>query len=243
MIKNYRLSSFLICILLVHSIHGSCQTLVATLSAGPAWYNDAGKTQTIYLQPDFANTYIAQHSNYQLTNGEFFLGVQKTISPLLIGQLGLAVATTSYAHLQGDVWETADPLFDNFSYQYNITHTRVAVKGKLLSQQFSSTWLPYLSGSLGAGFNRAYQFSTKAKLFEAIPTAGFEANKQTSFSYTLGAGLQKALSQHLQVGVGYEFANWGSSSLGREPGQFFNHGLEINHLFTHQLQFNISYLS
>lgn len=218
------------------------QRVVATVSVGPAWYQ-AGKTQSIYLQPEFENAYIANTSSNTLVSGELFLGLQRPLFARAFGQLGFTVATTSPARLQGHVWELADENFDNFTYQYRIKNTRVAVKGKLLSEMFSSTYLPYLSGSLGVAFNRASQFSMTPLIFEVIPEAPFQAHTQTAFTYTLGAGLQKSFNHHWQIGIGYEFADWGNSALARSAVQTQNSGLTLSHLYTNQLQFSLSYLA
>jgi len=87
------------------------------------------------------------------------------------------------------------------------------LKGKLLADR--GYWLiPWISGSLGVGVNKAQSFSNVPTIFEALPNANFSSNSKTTFTYTLGAGVQKALSTNWQIGVGYEFADWGKSQLG-----------------------------
>ncbi len=216
--------------------------IVASISAGPTWTN-AGMTQTFYLQPDFPNTYAANQSTQILAEGELFLGIQRSIHPLILGQLGFAVATSSNTPLTGDVWEAADPTFDNFTYTYFIRHSHVAVKGKLLTEYFNPSILPYVEGSLGAGFNGSSHFSETPLIFQAIPAPNFRNNYETSFTYTVGIGVQKVLDPHWQAGIGYEFADWGRSSLKSAPGQTLGSGLSLNHFYTNQLQFTISYLA
>ena len=217
-------------------------TLVATVNAGPAWYN-AGETQTINLQPEFPNTYDATRATHALASGEFVLSLQRPLTASSLAQLGLALSMDSAARVQGDVWELADPVFNNFNYQYKVTHKQVAVKGKLLSTAFSETILPYLSASVGVGFNKSYHFTMTPKIYAAIPVPAFQANTQTSLAYTLGVGVQRSINQHWQAGVGYEFANWGKSQLARAPGQILStSGLQLQHFYTHELQLSVSYL-
>ena len=71
----------------------------------------------------FKKTYSANQSTQTLFDGELFLGIEKPLLFDLEGQLGLAVAATSNAKLSGDIWDDADPLFNNFNYTYNIQHT------------------------------------------------------------------------------------------------------------------------
>lgn len=216
-------------------------TLVATLNGGASWYHE-GKTQSVNLQPDVINTYDAQTKSEAVVSGAFFLGLQRPLSSSLFGQLGVALAADSPAKLRGDIWQMADPNFNNLTYQYHVRHTHVAIKSTLLSERFSKTILPYLSGSLGVGFNQAYNYSSTAKIFEALPGPAFQSNTETAFTYTVGIGIQKIISTRWQAGIGYEFADWGKNSLSKAPGQISGIGLQLAHFYTHQLQLTLSYL-
>lgn len=212
---------------------------VGTLSAGPVWQN-GGTTQTFYLTPTIEKTYAANTTTRALFDGEVFVGVQKSLSHTLQGQLGLAIAATSNAKLSGMIWDDADSEFNNYTYSYKIQHTHVAVKGKLLADM--GYWLiPWISGSLGVGFNNAHSFANTPTIFEAIPNANFTSNTETALAYTVGAGVQKALSTHWQIGVGYEFSDWGKSQLHRAQGQTIGSGLGLSHLYTNGLLLNLTY--
>jgi opacity protein-like surface antigen len=217
-------------------------SLVASLSAGPVWEH-AGQTQTFYLTPEIEKTYVANNNTNTLADGEFFIGVQGASYRGLEGQLGFAVATTSNANLSGNIWDDADPTFDNFIYGYQVQHTHIAVKGKLLTDHAWYTLKPYVSGSVGVGFNRAQNFRNIPTIFEAVVTPNFGSHTSTAFTYTVGVGLQKILDRHLQIGVGYEFADWGRSQLSRASGQTLNTGLSLSHLYTNGLLFNLTYLA
>jgi opacity protein-like surface antigen len=214
---------------------------VGTLSVGPVWENE-GSTQTFYLTPEIEKTYVAHKSSNALPSGELFVGIQKSLSTQWLGQLGLAVATTGNATLSGHIWDDAEPEFDNFTYGYKLQHSHVAVKGKLLADM--GYWLiPWVSGSLGVGFNNAHGFQNTPLIFEALPNPNFASHTETAFTYTVGAGLQKTLNTHWQVGVGYEFADWGKSILGRAAGQTLNSGLNLNHFYTNGVLFNLTYVA
>ena len=214
---------------------------VLSLSLGPVW-ESAGNTQTFYLTPDIEKTYAANHASHALVDGELFLGIQKKLRDKLQGQIGLAVATTGNAVLSGAIWDDADPLFNNYTYQYQVRHTHLAIKGKLLAER-GYVLTPWLSGSVGVGFNEAYSFNNTPSISQAAAISNFSPNTQTSFTYTVGAGVQRALNQHWQVGVGYEFADWGKSQLNSAVGQTLNSGLGLNHLYTNGFLFNLSYLA
>ena len=216
-------------------------TWVGSIAAGPVW-SRGGETQTFYLAPEIEKTYVARRVTNAIALGELFVGIQKLLTSQWLGQLGLAVATTGDAKLQGVIWDDADPQFDNHNYQYKVRNTRLALKGKLLFDKGS--WLmPWVSASLGTGFNRAHGFTNTPRIFEALPNPNFSNHTKTAFTYTLGAGVQKSISKRWQVGVGYEFADWGKSRLERASGQTLNSGLGLNHLYTNGVLFNLTYIA
>ena len=214
---------------------------VATLSLGPVWESN-GDTQTLYLAPNIEKTYAGNHTSHALLDGEIFLGIQKPLRENLEGQIGLAVATTDNASLSGNIWDDADPLFNNYTYSYRVRHTHVAIKGKLLADR-GYVVTPWVSGSLGVGFNQAHGFSNTPTISQAAVMPNFASNTTTAFTYTLGAGLERHLNQHWQVGLGYEFADWGRSQLNRASGQTLNNGLSLSHLYTNGFLFNLTYLA
>jgi opacity protein-like surface antigen len=212
---------------------------VATLSLGPVW-ESAGNTQTFYLASNIEKTYAANHASHVLLDGEFFLGIQKPLCEKLEGQIGLAVATTGNASLSGNIWDDAAPLFNNYTYHYQVRHTHLALKGKLLAER-GYIVTPWLSGSLGIGFNQAQDFSNTPTISQAVVMSNFASNTIAAFTYTLGVGVERHLNQHWQAGVGYEFADWGRSQLNRASGQTLNSGLFLSHLYTNGLLFNLTY--
>jgi opacity protein-like surface antigen len=214
---------------------------VATISLGPVW-ESGGNTQTFYLAPGIEKTYAANNSNHSLAEVEIFLGIQKLLPKNLVGQLGLLIATTGNAVLSGDIWDDADSTFNNYSYSYNVRNSRVSIKGKLLADR-DYFIIPWISGSVGVGFNQAHNFINAPTLPEAAPISNFTQNTVTAFTYTLGAGIQKYIDNHWQAGIGYEFADWGKSELGREPNQTLNTGPRLHHLYTNGFLVNITYVT
>lgn len=214
-------------------------TSVITLSAGPAWTN-TNTTQTFFLQPDIEKTYLASNHYHALAMGDLFFGWQKFFNPIFLSQVGISFGATSNATIAGDIWEDSNPDFDNFYYSYKVNHARVALKGKLLVDK--GQWvMPYINGSVGLGFNRAHNFLITPKIFEEVPAPDFNSHTQTTWTYTLGIGLQRALNPNWQAGVGYEFANLGQTQLVAATGQTLNSGLSLPHLYTHGIQFSLSY--
>lgn len=213
--------------------------VVFTLSGGAAWPTDI-KSQTFYLAPGIEKTFRSNQVN-AIEQGEFFIGMQRQLTQILRGQLGVAGAMTYNAKLSGDIWDDADPLFNNHLYHYRIDHTHAAIKGKLLADM-GYIIIPWIDGSLGVGFNYAHGYRSRPKIFPAVQLPPFTNNTETAFTYTIGAGFQGVLSKHWQLGIGYQFADWGKNNLGRAIGQTMNTGLSMDHLYTNGVMVNVTYV-
>lgn len=218
-------------------------TSVLEINVGTIW-TSPGETQTFYLQPDVQKTYEANPTQQTLAEGEIFGGWQTYLDrkAQFTGQFGLSFAGTSLAHLNGNIWEDADPEFNNYTYAYQVGLMRLALKGKLLSNKYRMV-LPYVSGSVGIGFNRAQNFVITPIIIEEVPAPFFTNSTQVSFSYSVGAGFQKSFHKHFQAILGYEFVDWGKSQLGNALGQTLNTGLKLDHLYTNGVKIGVQYTS
>lgn len=218
------------------------QTIIG-ISAGPTW-SSGNKKQTLNLQPDIVKTYTADSNDHVFPSAEFFLGWQQPFSVMqqsLLGQLGISIAGSDHAEMSGDIWEDADPTFDNFDYTYKVNRILAAVKGRLVGScnRFVE---PYVSASLGVSFNRAYEFQIDPIISQEVPAPAFKSNTKASFSYTLGIGLQKSFTPQFQAAIGYEFSDWGKTQFSHATGQTVNKGLSLNHVYAQQLQLSVFYL-
>ena len=221
---------------------------IITLSGGPAW---ASPAQNQYLYPNappVANPtlppLVIDYFNYNsptgiLATGEIFFGLQHIIPPgFLIGELGIGLAGATDALATGVIDINGVPAANTFSYK--VDHGRVELKGKLIGAWYKQVQ-PYISGSFGAGFNNSHAYVPTTINMDLFPPAFFASNTNIAFSYTLGAGVQTKLTPHWQVGVGYEFADWGKNFLGADPVTLLN-GPGLTHLYTNELLFSLSYL-
>ena len=219
-------------------------TTVLTLSAGPIWASASG-TQSVYFSPELSRTYTIDSQNNPLVYGEIFIGAQRNFNSRFESQFGVAIAGANSLKISGDIWDFEDPRFDNYSDFYSIQHSYIALKGKVLTNAAYS-FKPWISGSIGIGINKAKNYTVIPKICEVIPlsSANFSDHRTTSFGYTLGAGVQRELTQHWQIGVGYEFADWGKSQLGRAPAQpAGSYGLTLEPLYSNGLLFNLTWLA
>lgn len=187
------------------------KTWVLTGNIGPLW-ESAGETQTFDLAPNVKKTYAANNNTNAVTGLSLFFGVQKPLIKDTLGQIGVTVGTASDAVLTGEIWDDGNPKFNNLSYKYTIKSTRVAAKGVILLDK-KLIVLPWISGSLGISYNNAYNFYSKPLIFEVLRNHNFLEYTARSFSYSLGTGFQKKISDNWQIGVGYEFTDWGGGKI------------------------------
>ena len=216
---------------------------VFMFSAGPGWVGNSA-TQSVYYEQDLAYGFDGKNTTRALMNAEMFIGARHFLMTGLQGELGLAFAGGSSAPFNGDVLVDADPNFNNFNYQYYVQHGHIAVKEKVLITVPSlKDVMPYVDASIGVGFNHSYNFEISPKIYEQLPPSAFGSNTTTTFTYTVGTGLQKILTKHWQMGVGYAFADWGKSQLARSPDQEINNGLTLANVYIHSLLVNVTYVN
>lgn len=237
--KNYNLLALAAISMLNVNCIASSSTKVATLSLGASW----AQSKSVYqaLNPENLRVFSDSSSNNAFLTGELFGGLQKEISPGWLGQLGVAVATTASAKMSGQIWLDANPTFNNFYYNYSINRTYVGIKGKLLKETNWNGVMPYVSASAGISFNRAHSYNSVPVNFEDVADAPFPDYVTQSFSYVLGAGIQKTINQRWSAGVGYEFSDWGTSGLGAIPGQTAPTAIPLNNLYNNAAIVYISY--
>lgn len=244
-LKKYSLGLFPLCFgLLAHAGGMGSKpdnNYFIALSGGPGWTN-AGSSQTITLTPDVTKTWVPQNlANASiLGNGEIFAGIQKSFFEHVQSQFGLSVYWGGNAELNGFMQEDGDPGFQNFSYQYDISHWHVALKSKWIAEN-TFNMNPYLSGSIGVGFNHSYSYSLTPVILQEVVIPPFESNTRASLTYSLGTGFQHTVNSHMTVALGYQLVSWGVSSLDRADGQTSGGGLRLSNLYTQGIEFNISY--
>ena len=212
---------------------------VLSVNLGPAW-TSSGYSQTITLLPNVMNRYVSSDQTHSFFNGELFVGWKKSWTDAYLTHLGLAVDVTNSLRLNGAVWQMANPLFDNELYSYKVNHTHVAFKGKIIDQSFQSI-SPYLFGSLGVGFNRAYGYNNTPTITSVIASPNFTQNTQTAFTYTVGTGFQRHLTKTFTIGIEYEFGDWGKSQLSSAPYQTIGNGLSLQHMYYNGFNVNLTW--
>ncbi len=213
---------------------------LATFTIGPDFVQK-GQAQTLTPLPPFQKHYTNTNASTTVADAGAFLGIERMVSDKLWVQLGVSGYVDSQISPEGHVWLFASPAFDTLSYSYNVHHTRIMAEGKFLTTfKDYQSFHPYLSWGLGAAFNQAQNYQETALIAGAVPTVPFANHTNTSFTWGVGAGVDYTLNPHVRLGVGYQFADLGSVSLGATPAATNTETLSFPHLYTNQLRFQFT---
>lgn len=211
---------------------------VITVTGGPAWTNP-GRNQILYPNfPDQSQHFTPLTSSTSVGVGGIIFSLQHALSPILFAQLGVGISVASDVQVRGVLG--INDATNVGLYQYQVAPVRGEIKGKLIygENQFIQ---PYLSGGIGIGLTHTHHYKTILLDDSYSPLSIFKDHSDTTFAYSVGAGVQKNIAQFWQVGVGYEFADWGANNLGGDGLSLFQ-GPGSPHLYTHELLISISYL-
>ena len=204
----------------------------------------AGQAQALTLNPSFQNYYTNNSTTATVADAGGFVGVERVLTDYLSVQIGVAGYVNAELTPQGDVWQFAVPLFDTLSYSYSVHHSRVMFSSKLLTTvPCYQTVHPYFSWELGTAYNRASRYQEQPLISLATPMTPFANHTQSSFTYGVGVGVDYNLNQHFRAGVGYQFADLGSVSLGVTPAESTTQTLGLSHIYTNQLRFQFTFLA
>lgn len=215
---------------------------VYSLSMWVGWPINNQKNQTIYLEPDLVKTYTAAQSAQALAQGEIFAGWQKVLPHELTGEIGIAYGASATERLSGNIWEDADPTFNNFNYDYQLNHQRVMVEGMLMAPAFWKNVSPYIKVGIGAAFNQLGSYSITPLIDEEVAAPPFYSNTTTAFSYMVGAGLHAPIKKNWQIGIGYAFSDWGKSQLKPAAGETLNNTPSLPNFYLNSVVVQLSYI-
>lgn len=218
-------------------------TKVITISGGPGWTNSEGTTQGILLVSGaLTNTYVARKNSNTVGFGEVFFALQNDFVNGILGQWGVALSGAGDADLVGDVY--VNDVYSGSQYSYHVNHAAVSLRGKLILDPKIFFIQPYLTASVGAAFNHGFDYLTTPPVNTAVSPRYYDQSTIVGITYSVGGGLQLALNKNWQIGMGYEFADWGRNSLGGAPNTSWtiNHGPRLSHIYVNQTFVSLSYL-
>jgi opacity protein-like surface antigen len=189
---------------------------VLAIGGGAAITSNVGSSKTFPISNPVTDQFFI-YDDHRTTQAagfvEAFLGAERKIHTNWIMQIGLDFTQMNALTSKGDLTQGADtPSADEYSYKYSIKSRQLLAAGKFL-YRWQKYYLPYVFLGLGAAWNKAYDYGTSIPPFSTF-TRDYSQNTQTSFSYSLGLGLDYEFYKTLRLGIGYRFADLGRASLG-----------------------------
>lgn len=220
---------------------------VLSIGAGAAISSDIGKSKTFPIVNPITDefyVYSAKSSNQIAGVFDGFIGAEWMFHPQWALQMGPGYNQAWNFRAKGSYLQGADPeSADQYSYHYNILTRQLLAEGKLL-YHFKPCYHPYVLLGLGAAFNDASDYGTNVPPFLTF-TRQYKDNTQTSFTYTVGLGIDVDVLEHLRLGIGYRFSDFGQVKLGNATidTTSVNGTLSQNHLYASEVLAQITIVS
>lgn len=215
---------------------------VFTLSSGVA-SAAVGESQTFPLIDNNIYQYAANHRHDSEILWGGFIGTEMQFKRDWRIQLGVgyyqpgAFKQTGLL-TQGPTQESSDI----FPYSFRTLSRQLLLESKIMFNP-SPRYHPYFSVGLGAAFNTDYAYQIPYPIFMLF-TPLFASQTNTTFSYSLGMGVDVDLMTCLRLGLGYRFADFGKNEL--SPGVIdvtpITNTLQQSHLYSQILLVQLTYV-
>lgn len=156
--------------------------------------------------------------------------------------LGLEYSYDMPATVKGVIEEFTDPEQANFKYKYKVAHHNLRLIGKANLYRWQN-WMPYVSAGAGLSWNRFTNYSEQAiSEFPSLrPNPNFVNKTASSFSYSLGTGLDYIFNENLWGGLGYRYDQFGWGKTGDTNAEFSDKSLK-NTSRAHTIILSLRYL-
>ncbi|MDF1678671.1 MAG: outer membrane beta-barrel protein [Legionellaceae bacterium] len=156
--------------------------------------------------------------------------------------LGLRYETLFSTRISGAVTQYSLPLFTNYVYNWDVSSNLLFASGKLNLFKYKRI-LPYVTGGLGVGFNRATQYTeTALPSIAARVSPGFTNNTNTAFAYHVGAGLDFQLLTQWILSFAYQYMDLGNVASGPGVSTWAGESLQLGHYRSNGLFLGLTYL-
>jgi opacity protein-like surface antigen len=218
---------------------------IVTLSSGVAFNTNAGKPENFPAQNGIFSFYnYSVNSIFQtqpLVGG--FIGAEFLLNPTWCLQAGVGYYQPTTFQIKGSVTQGVD-LFssDKYAYHYSIESRQLLIETKLLYHHWQ-TYHPYLTLGLGAAFNNAKNFQVNIQPPFTTVSNQFGNNTTTSFTYSLGFGMDVNVLEHVRIGGGYRFADLGGAKTAKSTINTIatNNTLSQSHLYAHEVLIQLTF--
>lgn len=171
-----------------------------------------------YLGDDFDVFTFATNSDQGTGYGGGFVGIEHALPwHSTFYQLGVEYLYYASQNLTGTQIVGVQPSTSSvFSDQFRVQTQQLAGSLRLLST-VNSRYHPYFSLSLGGAWNNLSQYAITNFDSNGINLPAILGDRtRSSFSYSLGLGIDTDISERLRLALGYRFSDFGQASFG--PG-------------------------
>lgn len=198
------------------------------------WVNDFDNT-TVEVAPGTYDEFTSDGDFDQIGWG-LFLGAESEVIEDWLFQFGIGYDVVNFDTIKGDVLGNDHDDYDGIDYQYQLHHQRLNAEFKLLRE--IDNWLPYVTASLGAAWNKTSDYK------EVSDTVGelarddlFESTNEADFSFSVGLGIEREITENWRWGLGYLYTDAGDANLkATRTGEELSHELHIQEVM---LQLNL----
>jgi opacity protein-like surface antigen len=140
-----------------------------------------------------------------------FAGAEWEVADEWFVQAGLSYDLFDRTNIDGDITLWGEPDQHEFDYQYKLLHQRANAEFKLLKEW--RRWYPYLTGALGIAWNKTSDYKETSHDPYAPASDYLEGETSTQFTWSVGAGVERELTDNWRVGLGYLYTDAGSAEL------------------------------
>lgn len=165
-----------------------------------------------------------------------FVGSEVRRSLLWEAVVGLSYYQLANLSTTGTLIQGADSESNSvYGYSYQTQSQQLLAEGKLY-------WIvkenvrPFLMVGIGAAFNKTTHYQTNVPpFFEFTPM--FFDRSQTSFTYTVGSGVDVNLTNSFRIGIGYRFTDLGAAATGSAQIDTIpiSNSLQQPHIYANQI--------
>jgi hypothetical protein len=156
-------------------------------------------------------------------------------------QTGVSYYGTGDFHVEGIVDRQSNISLGETDYKYKVRNTRVLWENRWLTAMNNWFDLYFLVG-IGWSQNKASDYKETLVYEFAIPNEPFEDKTKNSFTYSLGFGMEAALTDHIRAGIGYQYSDLGRVELGHSPSQTSTENFSTSQTPAHEVLGSLTYI-
>lgn len=199
--------------------HRSALRPVVALQGGYASLNQSNKTSSYFGTDNDVFTYTPNDGGRNKAFIGTFVGLQSKIpfvlNPDFFMHTGVEFNYFWGSDVAGVNTVGVEPQTSTlYHYKYHLQTQQVLGTLRafyIVRERFH----PYAEVGLGAAFNEASGYSPVTMESGSLNlTPGFSNQQRTRFSYSLGVGLESKLTEHVRLGLGYRYSDFGSAQFG-----------------------------